>query len=102
MSNKKFKDKPKLSDLDEPARAYLAKLLERDMGAGYKRELARLEALERSEEEEISFQEQEMKKMEEGVEDLEMEDQEEETNEEEGEEDARPGFGTVLVREFTP
>lgn len=100
MSNKTFKEKPKLKDLDEPARAYLAKLLERDMGAGYKRELARLEALERSEEEEISFQNLEMKKVEEGVEDLEMEDQEGETDEEEEEDDVRVGFGTVLAREY--
>ncbi len=76
--NKPCVGKPKLKDLDEHARAYLIKMLEKDMGAGYKRELARLEALERSEEEEVRFQEMEMKRMEEGVGELEMRDREEE------------------------
>ncbi len=90
MSTKSFSGKPKLKDLDEHARAYLAKLLEKDMGAGYKLELARLEALERIEEEK-EIQELEMKKVEEGVEQLEID---EEVNEDE----MRPGFGTVLAR----
>lgn len=127
MSVRRLVNKPKLKDLDEPARAYLIKMLEKDMGAGYKRELARLEALERSEEEEVRSQEMEMKKVEEGVWELEMQDREEEeektqemeikkveegvrelqmedregdVDEGDGEEDVRGGFGTVLAREY--
>jgi len=62
----------------------------RTRGPGYKLELARLEALERIEEEK-EIQELEMKKVEEGVEQLEID---EEVNEDE----MRPGFGTVLAR----
>ncbi len=127
MSVKPLANKPKLKDLDEPARAYLIKMLEKDMGAGYKRELARLEALERSEEEEVRFQEMEMKKVEEGVGELEMRDREEEeekiqelemrkvedgvgelkmedregdVDEWHGGEDVCGGLGTMLAREY--
>lgn len=51
MSNSDFRGKPKLKDLDPVARAYFEKLLEKDIGAGYKMELARLEEVEKTEEE---------------------------------------------------
>lgn len=87
MSKKAYRNKPKLRDLDTAARSYFEKLLEKDMGAVYKMELARLEEVE---------------KMKEGGEEqqtMEVKETKEDHNEDEEGENPQ-GYDVILAREY--
>lgn len=93
---KDFKGKPKLKDLDTRARAYFEKMLEWEMKDGWKKEIARLEVLERELEEEQVFQEQGLGNMEEGDEEMDIDDVKEMVDDREDEENDHEGFETAL------